>query len=247
MLERLSDLPTGIDGVSAVGTITKQDYEQVLRPLFDEARRGGRRVRLLYELGPRYTGFSAGAAWEDAKLGMSSLRLFEACAVVTDTAWIRDSVRLAAFFLPCPVAVFGTRERAAAIEWLRALPERPAIEHHLLAGPGVLVVEVARPLRREDFEALAATADSWIEAHGALAGVVIHARAFPGWENLAGMVRHIRFVRDHHRHVKRIALAIDGELPELAARVAEHFVAAEVRIFHHAELERATAWAGTSG
>ena len=44
MIERLKDLPNGIDGVKAIGTITKEDYEQVFVPLLDEARREGRRL-----------------------------------------------------------------------------------------------------------------------------------------------------------------------------------------------------------
>jgi hypothetical protein len=73
---------------------------------------------------------------------------------------------------------------------------------------------------------------------------VIHARAFPGLENLGALVRHVRFVRDYHRHVSRIALAADSKLASVAPRIAEHFVQAEVKVFGYEELEKAIAWAG---
>ncbi len=244
MLERVQDLPGGIDGVKAVGRVSREDYERVFEPLIDGARREGRRIRLLYQLGPEFEGFSPGAAWEDAKLGLASLRLFEGCAVVTDVAWIRESARLVAFLMPCPVRVFGNSARDEAAEWLRSLPEGAAVSHRLLPDRGVLVVEVRQALRAQDFDALAATADQWIDANGELAGLVIHARAFPGWENLGGLIRHVRFLRDHHQRVRRLALASDSKVADLAPKLAEHFVQAEVRRFGYDELDAAIAWAG---
>lgn len=243
MIEKLTDLPSGIDGVKALGKISKEDYEQVFVPLLDEARREGRRVRFLYQLGPEFEGFTPAAAWEDAKIGLHSMRLFDGCAVVTDLAWIRDITRLAGFLMPCPVRVFDNQERDRAIGWLGSLPEGAAISHRLLPDSGVIVVEVKQALRAQDFDALAFTADTWIEAHGNLQGLVIHAREFPGWENFGSFLRHVRFVRNHHREVKRIAIAADSKLASLAPGIAEHFIKAEVKSFGYDELDTAIAWA----
>lgn len=243
MLQILKDLPDGIDGVKAVGTVSKDDYEQVLEPILDEARRDGRRLRFLYQFGPEFAGFTPGAAWEDAKVGLRSMRLFDGCAIVSDVGWLRDSTRLAGFMMPCPVRVFGNPERAAAVEWLGSLPEQAAVTYRLVPRSGVIVVEVHQPLRAQDFDALSATADAWIEEHGALQGLVIHASRFPGWENLGSFFRHIKFVRDHHRKVKRIALAVDGQLATLAPVAAAHFVDAEIKGFDAADLDAAIVWA----
>ena len=107
MIEILKNLPDGIDGVQAIGKISKEDYEKVFVPLLDQARREGRRIRFLYQLGPEFEGFTPGAAWEDAKIGLQSMRLFDGCAVVTDLGWIRELTRMAGFLMPCPVRVFG--------------------------------------------------------------------------------------------------------------------------------------------
>jgi hypothetical protein len=74
---------------------------------------------------------------------------------------------------------------------------------------------------------------------------VVHARAFPGWENVGGLVQHLRFVVGHHRHVDRIALAVDGPLAAMAATLAEVVAHPQVRRFDHDELDAAIAWAGT--
>ncbi len=245
MLELIEGLPPGIDGLRATGRITKEDYERVFEPLVEEARRAGRRLRFLCDLGPEFEGFTFGAVWEDAKLGLRFLRLFEGCAVVSDLGWIRESARLIGFVLPCPARVFGSQTRDEAVEWLRALPPRAAASHHLIRELGVIVMEVEEALRAQDLDALALTADTWIETHGDLQGVVFHARGFPGWENLGSLLRHAQFVRDHHRKVKRVALSADGRLANFAPRLGDHFLKAEVAKFAYDDLETATAWAGS--
>lgn len=242
MIEQLTDLPPDVDGLRARGRVTKEDYLQVLEPLLYRARREGRRIRLLYEFGPEFEGFTPGAAWEDARVGLQYLRLFERCAVVTDTDWIREASRFVGTMMPCPVRTFGVAERQEAIDWLSAPVEAVAVKHRLYPEEGVLVIEPERPLRREDFDAIALTVDPWIEAHGPLRGVVVRARSFPGWQDLGSLLRHLRFVRDYHRRVGRVALVADGKMAELAPKLGEHFVEADLRHFPYEEIDQAMAW-----
>lgn len=243
MLEKITDVPPGIEGIKAVGKISKEDYERVFKPLVDDALQQGRRIRLLYQIAPDFHGVTPGAAWEDVKIGLRSLRLFDGCAIVTDIGWIRELTQVIGFLMPWPVRVFSNEERDKAIEWLSSLPEGPGVSHRLVPESELIVIEVKEPLRAQDFDALALTADTWLETHGELHGLVVHARQFPGWENVGSLVRHVRFVRDHHRKVKRVALAADSKLATLAPRLAEHFVQAEVNSFGYDELDEAIAWA----
>ncbi|GLX53968.1 hypothetical protein Shyhy01_69170 [Streptomyces hygroscopicus subsp. hygroscopicus] len=243
MLERAQDAPSNVDVVKAIGTVSRDDYKAVIEPLVEDARREGRRIRLLWECGPEFRSFTPAAGWEDLKVGLGAMRLFEGCAVVTDIRWIREWTRLASFLIPCPVRVFDVDDRAEALDWLASLPEGPGVSHRLLPESEVLVVDVEQPLRAQDFDALAQTVDNWLETHDALAGVVVHARDFPGWENIAGLLGHVRFVRDHHRKVRKVALAADAKLAGLVPHFANHFVRAEVRQFPYAELDEAVAWA----
>ena len=243
MLERLTDLPSGVDGLRAKGKVTREDYDSVFQPMMDDARSQGRRIRLLYHLGPEFDGFTAGGAWEDARLGLRYLRLFERCAVISDVGWIREASRLISAMMPCPVKTFSNAEWRDALAWLTAPSAAGRVIHRLLPESGVLVVEPTGPLRADDFDALAMVVDPWIEAHGELRGLVVHTREFPGWENLGSLLRHLRFVRDHHRSVRRVALSADGKLAALAPRLAEHFVKAELRHFGYDEIDRAISWA----
>jgi hypothetical protein len=249
MLERIPDVPDGIDAFRAVGKLTEDDYEQTVEPLLDEARSQGRRLRLLLQFGPEYEGFTAGAVWgktETWRHHPSLLRMIDGYAFVSDVRWIREWIHLVGFLVPFPLRAFGNEERDAAVAWLGSLPEGPGVTHRLLPEQGVLVVEVTEPLRAQDFDALAATADAWLATHEAMPGVVLHARAFPGWENIGGLLRHVRFVRDHHHAVRRVALAVDSPMADLAPRLAEHFVKAELRRFGYDDLDDAVAWAAGS-
>lgn len=243
MIERIQGLPAGVEGLRAKGQVTKDDYVTILQPILDEARSQGRRIRLLYHLGPDFEGFTAGAAWEDGRIGLQYLRLFERCAVVSDIGWIRESMRLAGALMPCPVKVFSNAEWQDSLAWLSAPIADTSVAHRLLPESGVLVVDIERPLRREDFDALAMTVDPWIETHGNLQGVVIHAREFPGWQNPGSFIRHLSFVRDHQREVHRVALCVDGRVAEVVPSLAEHFVAAEIKHFGYDQLDEAIAWA----
>jgi hypothetical protein len=246
VLERSSNISEGIVGVKAIGRITHEDYEKVLEPLLGGARREAHPLRLLCEVGPEFEGFTSGAAWEDAKLGARSLRTLRACAVVTDKGGVRQATRIAGFLLPCAVKVFPTTDREKAVAWLGSVPHEVGLTHQLLSDVGVLLIEPKGPLHAQDFDALATTVDPWIESHGRLQGVVVHTATFPGWQNFGSLVRHVQFVRDHHRKVHRIALAVDGKLAKLAPRIGEHVAPGKVKAFRHEQVEAAILWASAT-
>jgi len=69
-------------------------------------------------------------------------------------------------------------------------------------------------------------------------------RAFPGWENVGALFRHLRFVRDHHKKITHVAVSGDGAFATVAPRIGEHFIHAQVKGFPYDSLEQAIAWAG---
>jgi len=116
------------------------------------------------------------------------------------------------------------------------------LHSEFLADQAVLVLTPAGPLTSADFTRLAAMVDPYIEQRGKLKGLLIHASSFPGWDDFAALASHLRFVRDHHRKIERIAVATDNGVLSVLPRIASHFVAAEVRQFGYAEREAALRW-----
>lgn len=84
------------------------------------------------------------------------------------------------------------------------------INHKLLRMEGILILTPEAPLESADFERLAQEIDPYIEANGKLHGVMIDAESFPGWNDFAGLIAHLRFVRNHHHKVQKIAVVSDS-------------------------------------
>lgn len=118
------------------------------------------------------------------------------------------------------------------------------LEHALQRERGILILKPKGPLQAGDFTALAAVVDPYIESRGDLNGLMIDAPSFPGWDDFAAAVSHLRFVRDHHRKIRRIAVVSDSALLSVGPRIANHFVSAEVRPFAAADRAAALDWLG---
>jgi hypothetical protein len=117
------------------------------------------------------------------------------------------------------------------------------IDYTLDAASSILHIRPKSALKEDDFAQLAKTVDQHIEKTGSgLAGLIVEVQAFPGWESLGAMVAHFRFVRDHHRRVRKVAIVTDSALGNVAERFASHFVAAEIRHFRAGEIEAAKQW-----
>lgn len=116
------------------------------------------------------------------------------------------------------------------------------IEHTLDTNHSILYVRPRAALEKSDFEQLANTADPFISETGDLAGLVIDAPDFPGWENLGAIVAHFRFIRDHQKHIRKIALVTDSAVGNVAEHLASHFVSAEIQQFPAGQAEAATQW-----
>ena len=122
------------------------------------------------------------------------------------------------------------------------MKERYMIEYDLDTEHSILHVQPKSAIERDDFAKVAEAVDPHIEATGGLAGLIIEAPAFPGWESLGAMVNHLRFVRDHHKRIKRIGVVTDSHLGDFAEHLASHFVSAEIRHFPAGQIEAARQW-----
>ena len=118
MIERMTDLPTNVLGFSAKGTVTANDYETVLIPAVDAMFSRQEKARLLYHLGEEFAGMEAGAAWDDAKVGLKHFSGWERMAVVTDVEWIRWAIRVFGLAMPGHIRVFHNRDLAEAKRWV---------------------------------------------------------------------------------------------------------------------------------
>jgi hypothetical protein len=119
MIEMIEGLPEDVVGLEAVGEVSADDYRSVAVPAVDRARSDAK-VRLLYVLGERFTGYSGGAMWEDLELGISHPFSWERIAVVTDHDHVRTMVKGMGWLIPGKVKAFPLDARADAEAWVTA-------------------------------------------------------------------------------------------------------------------------------
>ena len=118
MITKLSGLPENILGFEAAGEVTAEDYESVLIPEVEEVLKKYKKVRLLYHLGTEFKGFTAGAMWDDAKVGLKHLLAWDKVALVTDVHWLRNTIGCISFMIPGTVKLFGNDNLEAAKDWI---------------------------------------------------------------------------------------------------------------------------------
>jgi hypothetical protein len=116
------------------------------------------------------------------------------------------------------------------------------LEHRLDPARSILYLWPDAALTKEDFAALAKTVDPHIEVHGRLRGIVLDIKAFPGWESLGAMAAHFRFVREHHKKVRKIAVVTAAKIGDVAEKLGAHFVAATIKHFPAGEVAAAENW-----
>jgi hypothetical protein len=117
-IELWQDLPDSVVGLTARGEVSARDYEQTLIPAVEDRLSRHDKIRIIYHLAEDFTGFSPGAMWDDAKLGMSHFTAWERLALVTDLEWLATTAMAIGFLMPTEMKVFPCEHLQAAREWV---------------------------------------------------------------------------------------------------------------------------------
>ncbi|MEI6449864.1 MAG: STAS/SEC14 domain-containing protein [Actinomycetes bacterium] len=117
MIQIIDGAPAGVLAFKAVGEVDAKDYEDVLKPALERALAGGRKIRLVLEIGPEYEGSSGGGALGDMGVVLPHLKKCERCAVVTDRDWVERAVKGFGWMMGGRLRVFAIDRQAAAMAW----------------------------------------------------------------------------------------------------------------------------------
>ena len=116
------------------------------------------------------------------------------------------------------------------------------IHFDLFRDQSLLVVTPQGRLESTDFEHLAHEIDPYIEETGSLKRVMIYTKSFPGWNDFAGLLSHLKFVRNHEHHIEKLATVSDSDVLTVLPEIAKHFMKAEVRHFAFDDEAAARTW-----
>ena len=120
MIELIEGLPDGVVGLDAVGEVTADDYTAVAIPAVEDALSRHKKISLMHVLGERFTGYTAGGEWDDAKLALLHPFSFRRIAIVTDLDHVRKLVKGAGWAIPGETKLFSNVQRAEAQAWVSA-------------------------------------------------------------------------------------------------------------------------------
>jgi hypothetical protein len=125
VIESIHDLPPGVIGFRASGKITRDEYHEMMKPLYSLLDQGGP-VKLLFVVEHDFAGLDLAALWEDMKaagsVGLKHRSAWKKMALLTDKDWIRHGAAGFGWLAPGELRVFDLGQLNEATAWL-AHPE----------------------------------------------------------------------------------------------------------------------------
>jgi hypothetical protein len=122
VIERIDDMPTGTVGVRACGSLTREDYGDVLEPILREAVDSGE-VRMLFVL-TDFEGLEPAAWPADIKtglvLGFGHHSAWKRLAFVTDVEWVGKAMHTFAWLVPGELMTCELDQLEEAKNWVAA-------------------------------------------------------------------------------------------------------------------------------
>jgi len=107
---------------------------------------------------------------------------------------------------------------------------------------GIAILEPDGELTEADFISASKIIDPYIEKSGKSNGIIIYVKSFPGWDSFSALIKHLNFIKEHHKKVSHVAFATNSPIGGIAEHVASHFISAKIKSFSFNELEKAKTW-----
>jgi len=243
MVEVKQDINKDIIEIELSGKVTAQDYEEVLIPAIEEKLKTSEKLNVLYHVGKDFDEYELKAMYDDAKAGFQFFSNWNKIAVVSDVQWIINGAKIFAFTTLGSMRTFSNDELEIARAWLLEKEDlHPNIKITLEEKSKIAILELKESLSKDDFLYAKSVIDPFIEKNGKLNGIIIYVKEFPYWDSFSGFVSHMKFIKNHHENVKKLAFVTDSFVGEIGEHVGSHFISAEVKNFNFNALDEAKEW-----
>lgn len=105
--------------IEASARLTVKDYEEVFIPKIEQLIRQYGKIKIVFYLNDTFTGWEAGAVWDDAKFGLKHNQDVERVALVGGPRWVAWLTKVSALFLHAKVKTFDGTCLQEAIAWTK--------------------------------------------------------------------------------------------------------------------------------
>ena len=120
MLSIMSDLPSHVVGIRATGAVTKQDFDEILKPALDSLVKRKGKINYLLLLETPVSNFTVGAWIDDFETGLKHFKHWNRIAIVTNEKLVVKFSNVFDFMVPGNSKGFPLSELVAAKEWVSA-------------------------------------------------------------------------------------------------------------------------------
>ena len=120
MIEVLPESKGNVLVLSATEKLTDQDYKDVLIPRLEAIIREHGKARLLLSMDDEFHGWTAAAAWDDARFGVPHRKDFDKVGVIGGPKWVEWSFKLGGMLVSGEVRSFSPSEYEEALRWIHA-------------------------------------------------------------------------------------------------------------------------------
>lgn len=246
-LEKIEN--TNIYEFKTSGKLTEKDAKN-LTLSFEEFKRNGEKIKLLgtIEDFPSLESFST---LDDLlKLKMSSLKVVEKYAILSDKDWIENFVPVGNFFTPgLPVRAFELDDRKEAINWLK---EEKVKEYKLEDYSSNINVkkiafntyEVNIEHKKINHAAMAALYDLFNnKKDGEKINVLTTFNSLPSIDSFKTIVEGLKIDFKAIGNIKKYAIVTDSKYIETYTKIGDFITPGlDMKFFHKAEIEDARNW-----
>ncbi len=106
---------------------------------------------------------------------------------------------------------------------------------------GVVKVVIDGKLQAHDIETITPQIDNLIAQFGQIK-VLVDARRFNGWINIAAFKYHVNFIKSHYYNVGRLAVVMGSLWQRLTLAVVKMAIKKDIKTFKAKEFEKAYQW-----
>ena len=116
MIQILEGTRPNVVSTKAVGTLTKEDYDQLL-PVLRQKLNEYDKIRWYFEM-EKFEGWEPEAAWKDMKFDFKNAQNLEKVAMVGAKKWEKWLTQIMKPFTSAEVKYFDTAEKQDALKWI---------------------------------------------------------------------------------------------------------------------------------
>ena len=108
---------------------------------------------------------------------------------------------------------------------------------------GLVLVKIVGKLEEGELQDIAGpVVDEIIAEQGQVKGLLLDATGFEGWDGLPALLSHLKFVKHHHKFIRKVALVGNRTWQSIAPKVASLFLDALPKYFPEEQMTSARHW-----